>query len=221
VKARAFQTLKARAGNEAEKPMSIATAVGPHAEMAIGVRRFDAVTIALHWTTVALIVGMFATGWSMGLATDHDQEETLLYIHRSLGVLTWITALGRITWRLGFAFLPPFPSAMPTIQQRVAHLSEYGLYALLLIQPLTGVAQSLTRGRPFPFLAWQAPAVMGRSKALTHIFHDIHEITAWVLLGLIAMHVAAALFHRFVVKDEVFGSMAPWRPARRRASPPG
>jgi cytochrome b561 len=158
---------------------------------------------------------MFATGWSMGLATDHEQEETLLYLHRSLGVLTWITALARITWRLGFAFLPPFPSAMPKIQQRAAHLSEYALYAVLLIQPLTGVAQSLTRGRPFPVLAWRAPVVMARDKALTHLFHGIHEITAWVLLGLIGLHVAAALVHRFVVKDEVFGSMAPWRPSAR------
>jgi cytochrome b561 len=198
--------------------MSIATAVGPHAEIAIGVRRFDAVTIALHWATVALVVGMFATGLSMGLATDHDQEETLLYIHRSLGALTWITALTRITWRLGFAFPPPFPSAMPRIQRRAAHLSEYALYAILLIQPVTGMAQSLTRGRPFPVLAWQAPAVLARSKALTHLFHDIHEITAWVLLGLIGLHVAAALFHRFVAKDEVFGSMAPWRPTRRRTA---
>jgi cytochrome b561 len=198
--------------------MSITTAVGRPVEIQdFAARRFDAVTIALHWTTVILIVAMFATGWSLGLATDHDQEEILLYIHRSLGVLTWITALARITWRLGFAFSPPFPSAMPTIQQRVAHLSEYGLYALLLIQPLTGVAQSLTRGRPFPVLAWQAPAMMGRSKALTHLFHDIHEITAWVLVALTALH-AAALFHRFVVKDEVFGSMAPWRPSRRLAA---
>jgi cytochrome b561 len=173
------------------------------------------VTIALHWTTVALIVGMFATGLSMGLATDHEQEETLLYLHRSLGALTWVTAFCRIVWRLGFAFIPPLPSAMPKVQQHLAKLSEFGLYALLLVQPLTGLAQSLTRGRPFPLLAWQAPAVMARDKALTHLFHGIHAFSAWALLGLIALHILAALFHRFVVKDEVFGSMAPWKPSRR------
>jgi len=172
------------------------------------------VTIALHWTTVGLIVGMFASGWSMGLATDHEQEETLLWLHRSLGVLTWITAFCRIVWRLSFAFLPPFPAAMPKIQQRVARLSEYGLYALLLVQPLTGLAQSLTRGRPFPLLAWQAPAVMARDKALTHLFHGFHEISAGVLLGLIGLHVLAALFHRFVIKDEVLQSMTPWSKGR-------
>jgi superoxide oxidase len=178
-----------------------------------GPRRFDVVTIALHWTTVALIVGMFASGLSMGLATDHDQEETLLYLHRSLGVVTWVTAFCRIIWRLRFAFIPAFPPAMPKVQQHLAKLSEYGLYALLLVQPLTGLAQSLTRGRPFPLLAGEAPAVMVRDKALTHLFHGIHETSAWVLLGLIGLHVLAALFHRFIVKDEVFQSMAPWKPS--------
>jgi superoxide oxidase len=179
----------------------------------IGPRRFDAVTIALHWTTVALIVGMFASGLSLGLASDHEQEETLLYLHRSLGVVIWVTAFCRVIWRLRFAFIPAFPSAMPKVQQHLAKLSEFGLYALLLVQPLTGLAQSLTRGRPFPLLAWQAPAVMVRDKALTLLFHGIHEISAWVLLGLIGLHILAALFHRFIVKDEVFGSMAPWKPS--------
>jgi cytochrome b561 len=183
-------------------------------------RRFDVVTIALHWTTVTLIVGMFASGLSMGLAADSEQAEMLLYLHRSLGVLTWITAFCRLVWRLGFAFLPPFPSAMPKVQQRIASLSEYGLYALLLVQPLTGLAQSLTRGRPFPLLAWEAPAVMARDKGLTHLFHNIHEISAWALLGLIGLHVLAALFHRFFLKDEVFQSMAPWKPSGRKMTGP-
>ena len=181
----------------------------------IGPRRFDAVTIALHWTTVALIVGMFASGLSLGLATDREQEETILYLHRSLGVVIWVTAFCRVVWRLRFAFIPAFPSAMPKLQQLLAKLSEFGLYALLLVQPLTGLAQSLTRGRPFPLLAWEAPAVMVRDKALTHLFHGIHELSAWALLGLIGLHVLAALFHRFIVKDEVFRSMAPWKPSNR------
>jgi cytochrome b561 len=186
-----------------------------HTLNTVGPRRFDVVTIALHWTTVALIVGMFASGFSMGLAADQEQEETLLWLHRSLGVLTWITAICRLGWRLSFAFLPAFPTAMPKVQQRLAKLSEYGLYALLLVQPLTGLAQSLTRGRPFPLLAWEAPVVMARNKGLTHLFHNIHEISAWVLLGLIGLHVLAALFHRFIVRDEVFQSMAPWKPSGR------
>jgi superoxide oxidase len=85
-----------------------------------------------------------------------------------------------------------------THSQRKVGTSEYGLYALLLFQPLTGLAQSLARGRHFMLFAWQVPKVMTGDKPLTALFHQIHALSAWVLLGLIGLHILAALFHRFV-----------------------
>ncbi len=55
---------------------------------------------------------------------------------------------------------------------------------------------------------------MARDKPLTGLFHRIHELTALALLALIAVHVAAALYHRFVLKDRVLQSTWPGR-ARR------
>ena len=52
---------------------------------------------------------------------------------------------------------------------------------------------------------------MAGDKPLTALFHQIHALSAWVLLGLIGLHILAALFHRFVLKDEVLRSMLPWR----------
>jgi superoxide oxidase len=175
-----------------------------------GRRRFDILTIGLHWATVALITGMFASAWLL-LASDREHAAMLLTIHRSVGVVTWAVAIVRLGWRISYAYLPPFPASMPTIQQRLAKASEYGLYALLLFQPLTGLAQSLTRGRHFMLFAWQVPKVMAGDKPLTMLFHQIHTLSAWVLLGLIGLHILAALFHRFVLRDEVLQSMLPWR----------
>ena len=187
-------------------------------------RRFDAVTIGLHWATVVLILGMFASALFRDFTADADQAATLLYIHRSLGMATWIVAICRLCWRLSFGFLPPFPDTMSKVQQWLAKVSEYGLYAMLLIQPLTGLAQSFTLGRPFPLLAWEAPSVMFRDKALTDLIEKIHGVSAWMLLGLIGLHVLAALFHRLVLKDEVLQSMLPWKPSpnkRHRREPHG
>jgi len=64
----------------------------------------------------------------------------------------WLTAFCRVVWRLAFAYGPALPAATPAIQKRLARANEVALYALLLIQPLTGLAQSLTRGRPVPLL---------------------------------------------------------------------
>jgi superoxide oxidase len=177
-------------------------------------RRFDIVTIGLHWATVILIAGLFGSAWLL-LASDREHAAILLTVHRSLGVVTWAVAIVRLGWRLSYAYLPPFPQSMPKVQQRLAKTSEYGLYALLLLQPLTGLAQSLTRGRHFMLFAWQVPKVVAGDKPLTMLFHQIHTLSAWVLLGLIGLHILAALFHRFVLRDEVLQSMLPWRASPR------
>jgi cytochrome b561 len=81
-----------------------------------GRRRFDSLTIGLHWTTVALIAGMFASAWLL-LASDREHAAMLLIVHRSLGVVTWAVALVRLAWRFSFAYLPPFPGTMPRAQR--------------------------------------------------------------------------------------------------------
>jgi cytochrome b561 len=189
--------------------MSLYSPVRPR--VSEGRRRFDSFTIGLHWVTVTLITGMFASAWLL-LASDRELAAMLLTVHRSLGVATFAIAVVRLGWRFSLAYLPPFPQDMPKLQQRLAKASEFGLYALLLLQPLTGLAQSLTRGRHFMIVVWQVPSVMAGDKPLTALFHQIHALTAWVLLGLIGLHILAALFHRFVLRDEVLQSMLPWRP---------
>ena len=63
-----------------------------------GRRRFDILTIGLHWATVALIAGMFASAWLL-LASDREHAAMLLTVHRSLGVVTWVVAIIRLGWR--------------------------------------------------------------------------------------------------------------------------
>jgi cytochrome b len=67
---------------------------------------------------------------------------------------------------------------------------------------------------------WEVPKVMAGNKALTLLFHQIHAVSAWLLLGLVGLHVLAALFHRLVLKDEVLQSMLPWRYTHAAADTP-
>ena len=47
-------------------------------------------------------------------------------------------------------------------------------------------------------------------------FAEYHEEAAWLLLGLIGVHAAAALFHHYVKRDNVLRAMLPAALARRR-----
>lgn len=186
----------------------IEVAAWPKAKPRAKASRFDQISIALHWLTVALVATQLALGW----ASSHGGDEipALLTAHRSLGVSIWIIVTARLMWRHGFAHLPPFPASMPKPQQRLATLNEYALYGLLLLQPLTGLGSALFRGRPFTLFAWKVPVLVSRHEAMFHVLRSIHTFGAWGLVALIGVHAAAALLHALILRDGVFQRMLPW-----------
>jgi cytochrome b561 len=173
--------------------------------------RFDQISIILHWLAVLLILVQFTSAW-LREAVDHESSlaVTILTTHRTSGALIWIVSLVRLVWRRNFAYLPPFPKSMSKLQQTLAKANEYSLYALLLIQPITGLGRSLFRGAPFELFIWQVPALFEQDDAIRHIFSEAHEWGANVLLALIGLHAGTALFHRLVLGDGVLQRMLPW-----------
>jgi cytochrome b561 len=178
---------------------------------------FDTLTITLHWTTLLIVLTLFGSGLLYGQVEERSWAPPLLQVHRSLGLTIWTLTVLRLLWRVTGARFPAFPASMTPLHQLVARLSEYGLYALLLIQPATGVAQTILRGRPFEVFAWSIPQLVARDVALVGIFHAAHEIGAWCLSALVGLHAATALVHHFILRDDVLEAMAP---AFRRSGSP-
>jgi cytochrome b561 len=177
--------------------------------------RFDHVSIGLHWITAGLVAGQLATAWRVG--QGGHAAMAALTAHRSLGLLIWLVVLGRLVWRRYFADLPPFPPSMSHRQQQIAKLNEFGLYAVLLFQPLTGLANTLLRGRAFALFAWRAPAILPPARTAAHVLGAAHQLGAALLLALLALHIGAALFHELWLRDGVLRRMFPWtarRPVR-------
>jgi cytochrome b561 len=174
-------------------------------------RPFDSVTIYLHWGSALLVLAMFASAWLHSLAEAQESvyAAVLIQVHRSLGATIWAATLLRLAWRLTSAKLPPFPADMTKVHRAIVQLSEYALYALLLFQPATGLGATLFNGRPFALFLWRIPQLLPQDKAISTAFHSAHELGAWALGALAAGHAAAALFHHFVLRDDVLECMAP------------
>jgi cytochrome b561 len=182
--------------------------------------RFDQASMLLHWLTVLLIVVQFTSIWAHE-AVGHQSNlgAMLLSLHRSSGVLTWFVTVMRLVWRRYFAYLPAFPQSMPQFQQIAAKANEYGLYALLLTMPITGLVRVLLRGQPFDLLLWHVPALLKADPEMRSLFVVAHEIGATALMLLIALHASAALFHRLVLRDDVLQRMLPRMPERTKLAP--
>lgn len=183
-----------------------------------GGARFDPVSIAFHWLTVVLIVVQYASLW-LHEAAHHASNfaAAALTVHRSIGLVTWIVVVTRLVWRRYFADVPPFPADLPRFQQLIAKANEYGLYVLLLVQPVTGFARVLLRGQPFTLFLWQVPVLLAPNPDIRAMFVEAHEIGGQLLLFLIGLHAAGALFHRLVLRDGVLERMLP--PKRAKLTP--
>jgi len=173
--------------------------------------RLDGPTIALHWLALLLLGLLFATAWARGLSADSASAGLLLALHRAGGLLLWALTVVRIVWRLTRGATLSPGASLPRVQRLAARGTQYALYVLLIAQPVLGLAHSLFRGKPFDLLVATVPALVARDAELSHRLHELHEQAAWLLLALVGLHAAAALFHRFVLRDRVLQSMLPWR----------
>lgn len=189
--------------------MSIQTeGAAPAAPIAGARPRFDALSMALHWVSVLLVLFQFVSAWSI----DHIEPAMAplaLTAHRSSGLALWTLVVLRLVWRAVGMRKPPLPTSMGRTHRLGAKLNEYGLYILLLVQPATGLLDSLYRGRAFALFAWTLPALLHKDHGLSALAHTAHELGAFALAVLVGLHAAAALFHHLVLKDHVLWSMVP------------
>jgi cytochrome b561 len=172
---------------------------------------FDSVSIFLHWMTAVFVLGMFASAWlhSAAEAQESAYASVLIQIHRSLGATIWLATGLRLAWRLTYAKLPSFRTDMTKVHRAIVQWSEYLLYALLLVQPATGLGATLFNGRPFALFFWRIPQLLGEDKAISTALHSAHELGAWSLGALVLGHATAALFHHFVLRNDTLECMAP------------
>lgn len=174
---------------------------------------YSRIARALHWTTVALVAIQVPAGVYMvyrGKTLDiWDKLTGALYNgHKLAGIAILLLVL----WRLAYRFTRGAPPDEPTLepwQKLASHANHWGLYLLLVATPVAGyVGISL-----FPALdifgLFKLPGIVAPDKAAAGTAFAVHLALAIGLVLLIGMHVAAALFHYFVRKDNVLGRMIP------------
>ena len=129
-------------------------------------------------------------------------------IHKATGILILLLTLGRIGWRLTWT-MPAWPTTMGSLQRIVARITHLAFYVLLLIVPLTGWIMSSAGKYPisiYGLFEWPKLAVT-KGSALVEISKEGHEVLGFLMAGLVVLHVAAALHHHFVIKDNVLRRM--------------
>jgi len=172
-------------------------------------RRYDALTITLHWATAAIVFFQFLSAefWD---DFPHPEKHFLIRCHMSLGILLAAILTLRIIWRLGAG--RKLPPAGDTRLDWAARAIHFLLYVLLVAQMPLGMFTRWTDNHPLYVFGLLIPSPLDPcSKATGDLVDQIHDINAWVIMGLVAVHTLAALAHHYGLRDDVLRRMLPGR----------
>ena len=167
----------------------------------------------LHWLTVALIAVQLPVGLYMayrGNVLDiWDKVTGALYnSHKLLGV----TILLVVLWRLAYRLLNGAPAHEPTLepwQKVLSRLNHWGMYVLLICVPVAGFIGIQLFPALDIFGLFSLPALLEPDREAAKTAFDVHRLLVGLLVLLVLVHVAAALFHYFIRKDNVLRRMVP------------
>jgi len=163
----------------------------------------------LHWLILILLIGQFAVAWTMPHMGRNTQPDTLINLHFSLGVLILVVAVVRLGWRVSHGEPNPL-DGIPPWQVQSARAVHWLLYLLLLAIPILGWINASWRGLPVVMFGLELPKLIATRAPGWAWTGDVHGLLAnYVLLTLVGLHVAAALYHYFVRRDGVLQRMLP------------
>ncbi len=170
---------------------------------------WGAVSKVLHWLVVALVLAMAWLGLTMGDLPNGPDKAATYALHKSIGLTLLAVVALRLAWRLA-AGAPAPVAGTPAWQARIAALTHWSLYALLLAVPLSGWVMNSAAGVPLQwFGVADLPAIAGQDQALREQAEDVHETLFWALASLALVHAAAALYHHLFVGDATLARMLP------------
>lgn len=173
------------------------------------VERYGVVSQFLHWTLVVLVILQFVLGFTAAGMPISVQRLVLLVRHKSIGMTILALVLLRLTWR-GFSPVPALPKQMPSLHKTAAHLSHVLLYALLISMPIVGwITSSASHLTVTWFGLFAFPDLVGPDAHLAKLAKATHGAMAWMLLAVASLHALAALWHHFMLKDDVLRRMLP------------
>ena len=166
--------------------------------------------MALHWLLALLILGSLGIGLYMTGLSFSPTRLRLYNWHKWAGMVILFLSAARLMWRL--THRPPADLPMPAWQSRVAHGAHLALYVLFFAVPLSGWAFSSSAGFPIVlFGVLPLPDWVAVDRELSNSLKPLHHWLAYALGGVVALHVAGALKHLIIDRDQLLQRMLPAR----------
>ena len=170
-------------------------------------QKLTPVTIALHW-----FVGIsFLVVLTVGFFMANTQTYSLYPLHKSFGALLFFFVVLRVVWRVMNGWPVPLKDDNK-LELLVAKLVHWTLIIGTVLMPLSGMTMSAAGGRGVFIFGWQLfaanpdpvnPAkVVAINEAVASAASSAHSIIGWVMVIAILAHIAGAIKHHHIFKND-------------------
>lgn len=181
---------------------------------------YGLVAQCLHWLVAALIALLLALGFWMTRLPLGDEAEVqrvvfFYSLHKTIGIATFVFVLLRLVWAAISVRPRPLNADRP-LEAFAAASVHWLLYAAILLMPLSGWLHHAAHSATAPI--WWPPGLslgqelplIPKSDSLSHLFGMVHQSLAWLILGILALHVGGALKHALIDRDGTLARMLPF-----------
>ncbi|MEQ1697596.1 MAG: cytochrome b [Hyphomicrobiaceae bacterium] len=172
---------------------------------------YSPVARGLHWAVAALVFVTAPIGFIMvdrGARDIWDATTNNLYsTHKLIGLTILALMIVRLAYRVMHGAPAPEPTLTP-VEKGVSTVVHWAIYLLLFAVPIGGYL-GISYYPALDIFGVKVPGLVTPNEDTAKAVFKLHGYGAFLLLGLVAMHIGAAFMHGFVKKDGVMGRMIP------------
>ncbi|MFT3808069.1 cytochrome b [Arenimonas sp.] len=171
--------------------------------------RYSGAQRFLHWFVFACIVAAYVL---IELRSEAERGSALrtglTQGHMLAGLAVFLLAWPRIALRL-MRGAPPITPPLPAWQHLPAQLTHLALYAFLIAQPILGILTVWSAGRGIAIFGTglEIPALIAENHDLHEQLEDLHEGLGEIFYWVIGLHIAGAIFHHLLRRDDTLRRM--------------
>lgn len=170
---------------------------------------YPATSKLLHWLIAVCVLTTAPVAIAMTRMAEGPSRDALYNFHKSLGVTILILMALRLINRVVAGAPVADPGILPW-QKTVSSIVHASLYGLLLAMPIAGyIANSLFGAATPVFGLFDLPPIVAKNEALSEQLFALHRWAGYLLVVMVATHIAAALYHAFIRRDDVLKRMLP------------
>lgn len=171
--------------------------------------RWGAVAQLLHWSIVVLMAIQVALGLTLKTLHPGPTFFAIINTHKSIGITILALAVIRLLWRWANP-VPALPGNLEPHERVLAHVTHAGLYVIIFAMPLSGWIGSSAHGFTVKWFGlFAVPNPVSKDLPLSGLMGELHTALAIAFGLIVAVHIAAAFKHHFVLRDDTLRRMLP------------